>query len=122
MPRSQPERKGKQGACTDDDQPFGTATRSSHPFLPSEGCEDQPLSCDPKVLGEGLKMENSQKWSGEGAKGLLGQGGQRPVALAQKRAAPAQNRVLVVQKTLGRPLVPGFKTPFAPSPNHFGHF
>ena len=67
-------------------------------------------------------MENSQKWLGEGAKGLLGQGRQSPLPLVQKRVAPVQNRVLVVQKTLGRPLLRGSKTPFAPSPNHFGHF
>ena len=70
----------------------------------------------------GPKPQNCPKWLGEGAKGLLGQGRQRPLALAQKRVAPVQNRVLVVQKTLGRPLLPGSKTPFAPSPNHFGHF
>ena len=67
-------------------------------------------------------MENSQKWLGEGAKGLLGQGRQRPLARVQNRVAPVQNRVLVVQKTLGRPLLPGSKTPFAPSPNHFWEF
>ena len=45
-------------------------------------------------------MKNSQKWLGEGAKGVLGQGRQRPLALVQKRVAPVQNRVLVVQMTL----------------------
>ena len=70
----------------------------------------------------GPKPQKCPKWLGEGAKGLLGQGRQSPLALVQKRVAPVQNRVLVVQKTLGRPLLPGSKTPFAPSPNHFGHF
>ena len=72
-----------------------------------------------KVLGEGLKLEDSQKWLGEGARGLLCQWRQRPLALVQKRVAQVQNRVLVVQETLGRPLLPGSKTPFASSPNHF---
>ena len=67
-------------------------------------------------------MENSQKWLGEGAKSLLGQERQRPLALVQQRVAPVQNRVLVVQKTLGRPLLLGSKTPFAPSPDHFWTF
>ena len=70
----------------------------------------------------GPKPQKCPKWLGEGAKGVLGQGRQRPLALVQKRVAPVQNRILVVQKTLGRPLLPGSKTPFAPSPNHFGHF
>ena len=64
-------------------------------------------------------MEISQKWSGEGAKGVLDTGSKGPLALVQKRVAPVQNRVWVVQKTLGRPLLPVSKTPFAPSPNHF---
>ena len=64
-------------------------------------------------------MEISQKWLGEGAKGVLDPGCQSLLALVQKRVAPVQNRVWVVQKTLGRPLLPGSKTPFAPSPNHF---
>ena len=46
-------------------------------------------------------MEKSQKWLGEGAKGLLGQGGQRPLALVQKRVAPVQSRVF--QKRSGDP-------------------
>ena len=61
-------------------------------------------------------MEISQKWLGEGAKGVLDPGCQSLLALVQKRVAPVQNRVWVVQKTLG---LPGSKTPFAPSPNHF---
>ena len=36
----------------------------------------------------------------------------------KKRVAPVQNRVWVVQKTLGRPLLPWVKTPLAPSPSH----
>ena len=64
-------------------------------------------------------MEISQKSLGEGAKGVLDPGCQSLLALVQKRVAPVQNRVWVVQKTLGRPLLPGSKTPFAPSPNHF---
>ena len=71
------------------------------------------------VLGEGPKKEISQKWLGEGAKGVLDPGNKGLLALVQKRVAPVQNRVWVVQKTLGRPLLPGSKTPFAPSPNHF---
>ena len=66
----------------------------------------KPQKC-PKWLG-GSFGPRAPKSSSTGAKG--------------KRVAPVQNRVLVVQKTLGRPLPPGSKTPFAPSPNHFGHF
>ena len=53
------------------------------------------LDCNPKVLGQNPKMVNSQKWSGEGAKGLLGPGMQSGVALVQ-------NRFRMVEKTLGR--------------------
>ena len=49
-------------------------------------CIHASLLCDAKVLGEGLKMENFQKWLGEGAKGLLGQGGQRPLPLGAKES------------------------------------
>ena len=56
----------------------------------------------------GPKPQKCPKCLGEGAKGLLGQGCQRPLALVQKRVAPVHHRVLVVQKTLGRHLLPGF--------------
>ena len=36
--------------------------------------------------------------------------------------APVQNGVWVVQKTFRRPLLPGSKRPFAPSPKHFWEF
>ena len=62
-----------------------------------------------KFCYRGPKPQKCPKWWGEGAKGLLGQGRQRPLALVQKRVAPVQNRVLVVQKTLGRPLLFGSK-------------
>ena len=63
-----------------------------------------PQCCDPKVLGEGPNMEISQKWLGEGAKGVLDPGSKGLLALVQPHFAPVQNRVWVVQKTLGRPL------------------
>ena len=47
---------------------------------------------------------------------------QKPVRLVQKRVALVQNRVALVQETLGRPFLQLAKTPFAPSPNHFGEF
>ena len=47
---------------------------------------------------------------------------QKLVALAQERVALVQNRVALVQETLGRPYLQLVKTPFAPSPSHFGHF
>ena len=47
----------------------------------------------------------------------------KPLAApVQNGVAPVQTRFLVVQKTLGRPLLPGSKRPFAPSPNHFWRF
>ena len=80
-------------------------------------------SLDLRPQGSGRGPENGNfpnlKWLGEGAKGVLDAGCQSLLALVHKRVAPVQNRVWVVQKTLGRPLLPGSKTPFAPSPNHF---
>ena len=67
-------------------------------------------------------LEIAKKWLREGAKGVLVYVDQKPLAMVQKRVAPVQNRVLVVQKTLGRLLLAGSNTPFAPSPNHVGHF
>ena len=76
------------------------------------------LDCNPKVLGQDPKMVNSRKWSGEGAKGLLRPGGEMRFAPAQNGVAPVQNRFRMVQKTLGRFLLPDPQRPFAPSPNH----
>ena len=74
-------------------------------------------------LGNCPKSESSRKWSAEGAKGLLDPASKRPLALVRNGVAPVQKRVWVMQKTLGRPLLPGPKRsperPFAPSPNHF---
>ena len=61
-------------------------------------------------------MANSQKWSGEGAKGLLSPGSENG------GVAPVQNGFRMVQKTLGRLLLPELKLPFAPSPNQFWEF
>ena len=111
-------------------------SHSENYFLNSESCSENapelsessenglftPRAFSLKFCYGGPKPQKSPRWLGEGAKGLLGQGRQSPLALVQKRVAPVQNRALVVQKTLGRPLLPGSKTPFAPSPNHFGHF
>ena len=58
-------------------------------------------------LGNCPKSESSRKWLGEGAKGLLDPASKRPLALVRNGVAPVQNRVWVVQKTLGRPLLPG---------------
>ena len=63
-------------------------------------------------------MVNSQKWLGEGAKGLLSPG----IAPVQNGVAPVLNGFRMVQKTLGRLLLPELKLPFAPSPNHFWEF
>ena len=56
-------------------------------------------------------------------RGLLDPASKRPLALVRNGVAPVQKRVWVVQKTLGRPLLPGgpkeSKRPFAPSPNRF---
>ena len=60
-------------------------------------------------LGNCPKSKSSRKWSGEGAKGLLDPASKRPLALVRNRVAPVQKRVWVVQKTLGRPLLPGPK-------------
>ena len=74
-------------------------------------------TCNPKVLGESPTMVNSQKWSGEGAKGLLSPGSEDGVAPMQNGVASAQNGSRMVQKTLGRLLLP-----VAPSVNHFWEF
>ena len=55
------------------------------------------------------KSDSSRKWLGEGAKGLLDPASKRPLALVRNGVAPVQKRVSVVQKTLGRPLLPGPK-------------
>ena len=67
-------------------------------------------------------MVNSQKWLGEGAKGLLSPGSENGVAPVQNGVAPVLNGFRMVQKTLGRLLLPELKLPFAPSPNHFWEF
>ena len=77
------------------------------------------LGCNPKVLLESPKMVDSQKWLGEGAKGLLSPGSENGVAPVQNGVAPVLNGFRMVQKTLGRLSLPGLKRPFAPSPNHF---
>ena len=82
----------------------------------------RPRLAIPGACYRGPKPQKCPKSLGEGAKGLLGPWRQSLLALVQKRVAPVQNGVWVVQKTLGRPLLLGSKTPFAPSPNHFGHF
>ena len=51
--------------------------------------------------------------------------GQKPVALVHKRVAPVQNREgLGGAKDCWETVAPWVqkKTPFAPSPNHVGHF
>ena len=70
--------------------------------------------CNPKVLGESPKMGNSQKWLGEGAKGLLSPGSENGLAPVQNAFAPVQNGLRMVRKTPGRLLLPGLKRPFAP--------
>ena len=67
-------------------------------------------------------MVDSQKWLGEGAKGLLSPGSENGVAPVQNGVAPVLNGFRMVQKTLGRLLLPELKLPFAPSPNHFWEF
>ena len=66
--------------------------------------------------------QNCPKCLGEGAKGVSVYVDQKPVALVQKRVALVQKRVALVQETLGRLFLQVAKTPFAPSPNHFGQF
>ena len=87
-----------------------------HPPPPSES---KKRLATPSACYRRPKPQKCPKWLGEGAKGLLGPGRQSPLALVQKRVAPVQNRVWVVQKTLGRPLLPGSKTPFS-TPNMTG--
>ena len=85
---------------------------------------DGRISCwEAADLGNCPKSESSRKWLGEGAKGLLDPASKRPLALVRNGVAPAEKRVWVVQKTLGRPLrsldPKESKRPCAPSPNHF---
>ena len=69
--------------------------------------------CKPKCLGEGPKNRKFLKVVRMRVqKVILGQGSERLLA-------PVQNRFQMVQKTLGRPLLPGSTRPFAPSPNYF---
>ena len=67
----------------------------------------------------GPKPQKCPKWLGEGAKGVLTHVHQKPVAVVQERVALVQNRIALVGD---RPPVQLGKTPFAPSPIHFGHF
>ena len=67
-------------------------------------------------------MANSLKCLGEAAKGLFSSGSENGLAPVQNGVAPVQNGFRMVQKTLGRLLLPGLKIPFAPSPNHFWEF
>ena len=76
----------------------------------------------PSACYRAPKSQNFPKWLGEGAKGVLVYADQKPVRLVQERVALLQNRVALVQETLGRPFLQLAKTPFAPSPNHFGEF
>ena len=72
--------------------------------------------------GNCAKRENLQKWLREGAKGLLDPARKKPPAPVQNGVTPVQKGFLVVQRTLGRPLLPMSKRPFAPSPNYFWRF
>ena len=63
-------------------------------------------SCGPGKLP---KSESSRKWLGEGAKGLLDPASKRPLEPVRNGVAPVGKRVWVVQKTLGRPVLPGPK-------------
>ena len=47
---------------------------------------------------------------------------ERSFAPVQPHFAPVQKQFWVVQKTFRRPLLPGSKRPFAPSPKHFWEF
>ena len=71
--------------------------------------------CSLKNLGEARTWGNTSEVVGEVPKGLE----QRASCIGAKWGCIGQSRVQMVQKTLGRPLLPGPKTPFAPSTNHF---
>ena len=75
--------------------------------------EKKTVIATPSACYRGLKPRNCPKSLGEGATCVL-------VYVDQKRVALVQNRVALVQETLGRPFLQLVKTPFAPSPNHFG--
>ena len=47
---------------------------------------------------------------------------EKSLAPVQPHFAPVQKQFWVVQKTFRRPLLPGSKRPFAPSPKHFWEF
>ena len=76
----------------------------------------------------GLGSHGPVKLPGKGKSAKVGRRGcNRSFAPGEQKAsctgvAPVQKRFWVVQKTLGRPLLPGSKRPCAPSPNHFGRF
>ena len=78
-------------------------------------------SCDPKVL---LRRPENGKFP-EVVRGWCKRsfGPRAPKAsCTDSKELCTGAKTVVVQKTLGRPLLPGFKTPFAPSPNYFWGF
>ena len=77
-------------------------------------------TCNPKVLGESLKMVNSPKWLGEGEKGGLSSGSKSlPRVFCTIRNPFCTGATSFCTGTTPFSL-PGLKRPFAPSPNHLG--
>ena len=70
----------------------------------------------------GPKPQKFPKWLGEGAKCLLGQGRQRPLALVQKKSCTCAKQGFGGAKDSWETFAPWVQNTFAPSPNHFGHF
>ena len=106
-------------ACCQRSLPPHTPSRwnlpsQSYRTLSPRHCQDHgaPIWNNPKVLRESPKVVNSQKWPGEGKRGCT----------SAKWGCTGQNGFWMVQKTLGRFLLPELKLPFAPSPNHFWEF
>ena len=66
-------------------------------------------------LGNRPRRDNSSKWLGEGAQGLLDPASRTPLASVQNEVAP-------VQKDSWDTFAPWDQRPFAPSPNHFSRY
>ena len=97
----------------------------SHFLAPTPG--SRVFGLGSRVFGFGSRRHGGlpktpQKRLGEDAKGLLDPASTKPLAPVRNVVARVQKVFWVVQKTLGRPLLPGSKRPFEPSPNHFGDF
>ena len=94
----------------------------SHPS--SQNSAPRALMLRPRVPATGARNLKSAQ-SGvarRGCKRSFGPRAPKSSCTGAKESCNGAKQSLGGAKTLGRPLLPGSKTPFAPSPNLFGHF